>query len=47
MYDFDITYDWRSKSYAVFVDLGEETITLTRDNLKEMLEALQDAEDSK
>lgn len=44
--EFDISFDYRSKKHQVFVDLGEETVTLTREDLAAMLAALEEADAS-
>jgi hypothetical protein len=46
MIDWEIDYSILHRKYAVFVDLGETTLTLTRSQLQEMLEALIDADES-
>lgn len=46
MINWDVDYSDTHRKYAVFVDLGESVISLTRSQLQEMLEALTDAEES-
>jgi hypothetical protein len=46
-YEFDISFDYKSKRHTLFLDLGEQSITLTREELEEMLNALDEADLSK
>jgi hypothetical protein len=46
MINWDVDFSDRTSRYIVMVDLGDQTLTLTRDQLAEMLNALDDAEES-
>ena len=46
MINWDVDYSDIHNKYAVFVDLGENVISLTRSQLQEMIDALVDAEES-
>jgi hypothetical protein len=46
MINWDVDFSDRTARYIVMVDLGDQTLTLTRDQLAEMLNALDDAEES-
>jgi len=44
--EWDVDFSDAQRRYIVMVDLGDETVTLTREQLAEMLNALDDAEAS-
>lgn len=46
MINWDVDYSSSHRKYVVFVDLGEEVLSLTRSQLQEMIDALVDAEES-
>jgi hypothetical protein len=46
MINWDVDYSNSHRKYVVFVDLGEEVLSLTRSQLQEMIDALVDAEES-
>lgn len=46
-YEFDVSWDYKSNRHTLFLDLGEQSVTLTREALEEMLNALDEADLSK
>lgn len=46
MIEWDVDFSNAHRRYIVLVDLGDETVSLTREMLAEMLNALDEAETS-
>jgi hypothetical protein len=43
-YEFDVSFDWKDKQHKIFLDLGEQSVTLSRQELEYMLDALNEAD---
>jgi len=43
-YEFDVSFDWKDKKHKIFLDLGEQSVTLSRDDIEAMLDALNEAD---
>lgn len=44
--EFEITWDYRRKAHKVYVDIGDESLEISRAQLEAMLAALDEADTS-
>ena len=42
--EYDVTWEHSTKEYMILVDLGDDTVTLSRSELEDMLRLLDEAE---